>query len=192
MSKYDAFADQETPYRDEDTLMTLYHEKELSQSEIADRLDCGIATVSRWMDKHDIESRSLADAKRLVASKKPAHYTTNNRGRELWIDNTRGDYNMVLVHRLLAVSEYGFDAVVDNHVHHKENVPWLNTPENITPKDPEDHIREHTEGNTRSEVITPGDCETIRESERSDAALANKYGVVERTIQRHRRGNCHH
>ena len=34
-------------------------------------------------------------------------------------------------HRLLAVAEFGFDAVKDKIVHHKNSIPWDNRPENL-------------------------------------------------------------
>jgi len=37
----------------------------------------------------------------------------------------------VLVHRLLAVSEYGYEKVCNNVVHHKNEVKWDNRPDNI-------------------------------------------------------------
>lgn len=195
MGKYDAFAESETPYRDADTMRGLYVDEGLTMNEIADKLDCGVATVSRWIDKHGIESRSRAEVNARAAASRPAHFRTNNRGREVWIDNTNGDYNIVQVHRLLAVAEYGIDAVVDNHIHHEENIPWLNTPDNIIPKDPSDHLRDHKYGNTLNEKITPSDCEAISArvtAGESEAEVAADYGVVERTIHRHASGNCHH
>lgn len=192
MSKYDAFEDEETPYRDKGTLRRLYHDEGMSQSEIADELGCGIASVSRWMNKHNIKARTYAETTKSRARRIPAHYHTNNRGREVWVDNTGGEYNIVLVHRLLAVAEYGFEAVADNHIHHKKNIPWLNTPDNIVPKDPGEHLRDHLTGNARNESISPDNCESIKRSNKSDAKLASTYDVVEKTIRRHKRGNCHH
>jgi len=48
------------------------------------------------------------------------------------------------LHRLVAVAEYGFDAVADMDVHHKEifdgrSVPFANAPEWVEPKDPMEH-----------------------------------------------------
>lgn len=38
-------------FRDEKTLRRLYHQEGLSQSEVAEKLDCGVSTVSKWMRK---------------------------------------------------------------------------------------------------------------------------------------------
>jgi len=44
------------PWRDEDTLRELYHEKGMTQKEVADELGCTKWCVCVWMQKHDIES----------------------------------------------------------------------------------------------------------------------------------------
>jgi hypothetical protein len=54
-----------------------------------------------------------------------------------------GERHEVYVHRLLAVSEYGLDAVTDSEVHHSNQIPWDNRPSNIEVKTPADHAQEH-------------------------------------------------
>jgi transposase-like protein len=49
------------PWQDEDTLRRLYHDQELSQSEIAEELGTEQGTVSWWMDKLGIETRDTWD-----------------------------------------------------------------------------------------------------------------------------------
>lgn len=49
----------------------------------------------------------------------------------------------VLVHRLLAVSKFGFDAVADSIVHHKNGVKWDNRPENIEVMSQSEHATMH-------------------------------------------------
>jgi len=48
------------PWTDEDVLRELYWEKEMSQPDIADELGCSAQTITRWMGKHDIETRDPA------------------------------------------------------------------------------------------------------------------------------------
>jgi DNA-binding CsgD family transcriptional regulator len=199
VSKYDAFADEERDYRDEDLMRELYVDKRLSMSEISDRLDCGVATVSRWIDRHGIESRSVSEGNKIAATRTPAHFYTNNRGREMWVDNSHGSFDTVQVARLLAVAEYGFDSVVGNHVHHRDiegkgrgGTPWLNYADGISIRDPSEHLTDHSVGNTKQEKIDNGDCEQIRKSARSTAELAEKHDVHPRTVKRHRTGECHH
>jgi len=53
------------------------------------------------------------------------------------------EQDRVRLHRLLAVAEYGYDAVADTEVHHKNNIPWDNRPENIELLSKADHAKHH-------------------------------------------------
>lgn len=55
-------------------------------------------------------------------------------------------------HRITAIGEYGLDAVKENHIHHANNIPWLNVPvfdmdipelenPNLVPMDPITHAK---------------------------------------------------
>lgn len=50
------------------------------------------------------------------------------------------------LHRLIAVAEYGFQAVKDNDIHHESEVAWDNRPSNLRPVDPGEHVRIHSKG----------------------------------------------
>ncbi|WP_458211025.1 helix-turn-helix domain-containing protein [Haladaptatus sp. NG-SE-30] len=45
------------PYRDRQVLEHLYVRREMSMAEIADRFGCGVSTIRRWLDNHDIDRR---------------------------------------------------------------------------------------------------------------------------------------
>jgi hypothetical protein len=47
---------------EKETLVNLYVHQGKSMQEIATSLHCSLHTISYWMDKHDIESRSRSDA----------------------------------------------------------------------------------------------------------------------------------
>lgn len=49
--------DRPKPWRDEDTLRELYHEKGMTQEQVANELGCSSYTIHDWMNKHDIERR---------------------------------------------------------------------------------------------------------------------------------------
>lgn len=49
------------PWRDRETLKSLYWDEYLTATEIADKFGCDKSTVGRWLDKHDIEKRSNAE-----------------------------------------------------------------------------------------------------------------------------------
>lgn len=46
------------PWRNEDLLKALYWERELSLSQVAERLNTSVSTVVDWMERHSIERRS--------------------------------------------------------------------------------------------------------------------------------------
>jgi 5-methylcytosine-specific restriction endonuclease McrA len=66
MDKYGIEADpgpnREGPWRDKETLKREYIEKERPMSELADAWDTGIATISRWCDEHDLETRDRSQS----------------------------------------------------------------------------------------------------------------------------------
>jgi len=65
-------------------------------------------------------------------------------GYEAW-SHVAGDKHSVFVHRLLAVAEYGFDAVVGKEVHHKNSIRWDNRPGNIELLSKAEHTKRHHE-----------------------------------------------
>lgn len=79
----------------------------------------------------------------LPCHERPVSFYTDRDGYEQWATVACGEQKITSVHRLLAVAEYGFDAVVGQDVHHENEVPWDNRPENISLMDPGDHIRHH-------------------------------------------------
>ncbi|USZ70439.1 homing endonuclease associated repeat-containing protein [Natronosalvus halobius] len=70
-------------------------------------------------------------------------YHPDSSGYERWVHTYEGEQSEVSVHRLLAVSEFGFDAVVDKQIHHKKPIPWLNTPDNIIALTKRQHLALH-------------------------------------------------
>lgn len=129
--------------RDPDNLGEAYHEKEMSITDIAEELDVVPSTVSRWMNKFDIEYRDRGEAISMGRGFGPAYFSTKPNGYEKWDVHDIGGRYTVQVHRLVAIAEYGLDAVVDNHIHHKNEIPWDNRPENLEPMDPSEHLKHH-------------------------------------------------
>jgi len=92
----------------------------------------------------DFERVQTEEFREMAKGTGHALFRTNQNGYESWRANyNNGETDYVKVHRLLAVAKYGFDEVADMHVHHLNNIPWLNTYSNITLETPEDHAREH-------------------------------------------------
>ncbi|AGM11686.1 HNH protein [Halovirus HCTV-5] len=129
-----------TGYRDEETLRRLYCEEGLSGGQIADRYDVTAQTIYNWMEKLGIE-REQREVNR-------ASFSTTEDGYELWQawDGEPKTTRSVLVHRLVAVAQFGFEAVCGNQVHHKTGIKWDNRPSNLTLETPSDHASRHQEG----------------------------------------------
>jgi len=129
-------------YKNADTLYEMYHEKKMSQPEIAEYFECDTTTISYWMDKYDIETDDRQYKRAHEASRKnKANYMSNDMGYYYWQDGNE----YVSVHRLLAIAVYGIDAVKGNHIHHKNKIPWDNRPDNIEPMDVREHHQHHAE-----------------------------------------------
>lgn len=72
----------EKPWRDESTLRELYVDEKLSIFEIADRLDCGYATVDEWLSRYGIEKRDQMEWSRINRGHMPAAFWMNADGYE--------------------------------------------------------------------------------------------------------------
>lgn len=137
-------ANQDRPWQDEETLNRLYHGQGLTTREIASRLQCSNGTVSEWLNKHAIPTREnwkagVEAARRANRVERVAQRMLPS-GYEYWQSRDPDRTNrIVYVHRLLAVAEYGFDAVAGMDVHHENNIPWDNRPDNIDLLSGEEH-----------------------------------------------------
>jgi len=154
------------PYKDEEWLREKYVDEGKSTREIGDIAGCTGSTISRWLRKHDIERREkwkagVEAAKRAnrVERVKMRTFDAENVGAyEYWMTKVWEDgeptTKSVYVHRLLAVAEHGFDAVGGKDVHHKNAIPWLNTPDNIEVLSRSEHLSEHnSQKNTDRELL---------------------------------------
>jgi len=132
------------PWRNPDKLRQLYHAENMSLREVADELGCSRHAVQTWMEKHGIDRDDMKDVAGNHQRSKPTHYRTNYDGYEVW--NTMigtSEQHTVRVHRLIAVAEYGVDAVNNNHIHHKNKIPWDNRPCNLEVLSPSEHLSQH-------------------------------------------------
>jgi len=138
--------EQQYPWRDEEKMRKLYEEEMLSTAQIAEELDCAQSTVRNWLNRLDIGTRSISEGIQVRHGNlnKVPFQTQEHRGHETWWYNYEGEATSVYVHRLLAVSEYGADAVAGMHVHHKNEIPWDNRPENIELLTRGQHSEKHT------------------------------------------------
>ncbi len=121
----------------------MHHEERMSLEAIGDVLGCHRQTVYYWMKKLNISRRSHSEAVARGVRKRPSTYRTTERGYEVWRSSSGRSNKKVKVHRLLAVSEFGMEAVEGKVVHHQNGIPWDNRPENIELLTAEEHIRVH-------------------------------------------------
>lgn len=133
-------------YKDPDLLRELYVEKKLSTSKIADRLDCAPNTVRKYLKGNGIEIRSQSEAMSYAHGNHPNEVPLNIHGigYKRWNHTYKTKEKCgVFVHQLLAIAEYGFDAVVENSVHHVNGIPWDNRPDNLELVDHDTHMKKH-------------------------------------------------
>jgi len=123
---------------DGEWLREQYVDEQRSVSEIADDVDGSPATVLRRLDEHGIETRPST-------REKPAHFETRANGYERVQTNAGGERAEIGIHRLVAIAEHGVDAVVGNHVHHKNTHRYDNRPQNLMVVGSSEHNQIHSQ-----------------------------------------------
>ena len=128
----------DAPWRDKETLRRLHWDEGLNQEEIASELGCTRRTITKWFGRLGLEARQGRPRKPWV------YFETDQSGYERWQDHCRASRSkLVRVHRLAAVAWFGWDAIQDKHVHHKNRVPWDNREENLELLTSSEHSRYH-------------------------------------------------
>lgn len=136
--------DLKKPWKDRDILYEMYIEDGLTARDIADRFNCRATTISKWLGRHDIETPDNTETIKKAVDALRTNYATfytEKRGYEIWTGGNNAPE--IYVHQLLAIAEYGLDAVVDKQIHHKNGIPWDNRPGNIEPLSNSDHQQIH-------------------------------------------------
>lgn len=129
---------------DEERIRDLYENQMWSGSEIAEEMGCDPPVIYKRLRRMGIERREHGEA---IA----ARYRRSSdipigldpHGYERISHTYRTKTERASLHRLIAVAEYGFDAVRGNEVHHVNGVEWDNRPANLEVKSPTGHRRHH-------------------------------------------------
>lgn len=131
----------EVPWHNKELLQRRYIERQQSSSEIAKDLGTTKHTICNWLKRHDIETReNTQELREKYQRKLPASRYFHKETGYIYLRSAEAS---ILEHRLLAVAKYGIEAVKDMDVHHKNNIPWDNRPENIELMDKAEHAKHH-------------------------------------------------
>lgn len=144
------------PWRDKQKLKEAYEELD-SFVKVGDRFGCSQTTIEYWLNKFDIETNPPPSER--FGKNAPAYHrydkhtlsqnTLWERGYEVWNVRQDGKYYTIPVHRLVAVAEFGLEAIENMHIHHKNECPFDNRPENLVPMTPSEHSKHH---NSKREI----------------------------------------
>jgi transcriptional regulator with XRE-family HTH domain len=176
------------PYQDEERLRELYHDEDLSQSEIAERLDTDQQRISYWMCKFGIETDADAVERAKEKERKPI-YSVAQEGKVAYYEHTEdGPQYLVSRHQLVALLWYDPEEVFDEetHVHHIIGAMFgIDVPENLLPLDRGRHAAAHQydTANFRYEMVLQNmrfDPESAQmETEHSPNAEVTQQGAAD-------------
>jgi len=139
-------------YKDRDTLYGLYYGEGMTQTEMAEELDCSQITISRWMDRLDIQTdeRRIEAAKEAMRIERATFETNEFNGYEYVKTRNNGGMDRYTVHRLVAISKFGIEETKDMVVHHKNNISWDNRPSNLELMTDSEHKSRHAKNRKRT------------------------------------------
>jgi len=144
----------------ESELRKKYIENGHSQKELVQIFDASYENTLRHLNYYGI-NKTFSEAKKdqWDSASRPAPFGTYQ-GYERW--SVKNPNTTVLVHRLVAVAEYGFEKVADNDVHHRNGISWDNRPSNLKVKSKKDHIRDHWNDETLYSKIKNASDDELR------------------------------
>jgi hypothetical protein len=159
---------------EESELRRLYHDEGMTQAEIGEKCDVVSKTVARWMADAGVETRSPKEAARNQYGHPSLHVSSD--GYEMF--NVDGSH--FFHHRLLAVCEFGFDAVVGKDVHHQNELPWDNRPSNIKLMGEGEHRAHHQKKTTFTDELLM--MELYHNEDLPQTEISNVLGIAQSSV----------
>ena len=120
----------------------MYWDEEMSQRQIADHLDMLYSKLHYKFRKHDIETRSSGEGKRL--QHKTDVSVSEVRGRFRLEFREFGEHIQIPLARAIAMSEWSLDELEGHDVHHKNRCSLDDRIENLSVLDHGEHSKEHS------------------------------------------------
>lgn len=137
-------------YHSREWLKARYIDEGRSTREIAELAYTDSGTISRWLRRLEIPTRPNGRHRTTQMAVRTKTETTAHE----YVQHREPDGSVVKVsiHRLAAVAWFGYDEVVGNVVHHKDQegrgrggIPWDNREECLEVMSREDHGKHHAE-----------------------------------------------
>lgn len=171
------------PWEDRSLLKEQYIDERKSTIEIAEEWGCAPNTVRDRLKKFDIPIRSRSEAVSAGYGNHPKEVPMHVKrtGAVRWNYSYEDEKRTVFVHRLLAVAIWGFDAVADHDVHHKNEIRWDNRPANLELMGHGQHSAHHhlkIIGEERQKV-----ADLYEHTDRSSYDIAQEYDICAATVR---------
>lgn len=161
---------------DEEKLRELYHEDSLTQAEIAEKVGVHRSTISSWMIEAEIETRSPKEAAN------HHHGAPSLRHDDNGYEKFNGEETHFLHHRLLAVAEFGREAVVGKEVHHSTEIEWDNRPDNLELMETGEHISHHLKKTNFTDDLLM--MELYHNNGKTQSEIGKLFGIGARAVSR--------
>lgn len=123
----------ERPWEHKGFMRRVYVEEENSLIDLALAIGKSSSFTKKWLQRHGIDVRGIREAQYTSSSghRNWVRFETDRYGHENWRISIENKDRRVAVHRLLAASKFGFNALKGKRVHHKNEIPWDNRPDNL-------------------------------------------------------------
>lgn len=138
-------SDLDKPYRDERVLRELYHERGMSQAEIGEMLDVSDKTISIWMSKNSIDSRSTGETqapdKKSVEGALDTYDDRNAVARRFFEKTARTDTEHGCIRWTAATGSSGYGQMgLDGKIYYAHRISYVLAGHNLDRSETIDHL----------------------------------------------------